>query len=281
MPNPVRLQQIADLRRVGLRLKCDIAWLRCILALKRFANAAIKANFNPGQLRIPAGQPGGGQWTDGGGGGLTLVGARGRMSVSVRVRGRQMEVTPAQATRLARAEAWARDAADRVREMDPTWRPTPSLTGTVEGEIAALNAEAREAEGRIRDLERGRFGDNGGPPLDPATPNNGTASPSPSQCIASYRSITGMPDSETVPHRARRKAPLPMPRWMAGPSSASTRMRPATLWPTRPPHKVCARGWSRDIRTSWRRITWATCRTTRYFMRRPTPCCARKPAGST
>lgn len=105
-----------------------------------------------------------------------------------------MEVTPAQATRLARAEAWARDAADRVREMDPTWRPTPSLTGTVEGEIAALNAEAREAEGRIRDLERGRFGDNGGPPLDPATPNNGTASPSPSQCIASYRSITGMPD---------------------------------------------------------------------------------------
>ncbi len=100
MPNPVRLQQIADLRRVGLRLKCDIAWLRCILALKRFANAAIKANFNPGQLRIPAGQPGGGQWTDGGGGGLTLVGARGRMSVSVRVRGRQMEVTPAQATGL-------------------------------------------------------------------------------------------------------------------------------------------------------------------------------------
>jgi hypothetical protein len=32
-----------------------------------------KANFNPGQLRIPSGQPGGGQWTGEGGGLLHLT----------------------------------------------------------------------------------------------------------------------------------------------------------------------------------------------------------------
>lgn len=194
MHDPARLQQIADLRRVGLRLKSDIAWLRCLLAFRRFALAAIKANFSPGQLRIPAGQPGGGQWTDGDGGGLTLIGARGRASVSIRVGNRVMEATPAQATRLAVTDAWARTTAEQVREIDPTWRPTPSLTTSVEGEIAARVGEAREAEARLRELESGRFGDNNGPTLEPSTPRAGTGTPSPSQCITAYRSLTGMPD---------------------------------------------------------------------------------------
>lgn len=172
MHDPYRLQQISELRRAGLRLKCDIAWLRFMLAFKRFANAAIKANFNPAQLRIPAGQPGGGRWTDGGGGGLTFIGARGRTSVSIRIGNRIMEATPAQATRLAFADAWARDATSRVREVDPTWRPEPSLTSSVEGEIAARQSEAREAETRLRDLQSGRFGDNGGSALRSRLPAN-------------------------------------------------------------------------------------------------------------
>jgi hypothetical protein len=41
-----------------------------------------------------------------------------------------------------------------VRELDPNWRPTPSLTETIEGEIAAAEAEAREAEARLTELAR-------------------------------------------------------------------------------------------------------------------------------
>lgn len=38
------------------------------LAAIRLESLLQKANFNPAQLRIPAGQPGGGRWTDGSGG---------------------------------------------------------------------------------------------------------------------------------------------------------------------------------------------------------------------
>jgi len=40
--------------------------LRVLTAAARF-QLAIKANFNPNQPRVPAGQPGGGQWTNGDG----------------------------------------------------------------------------------------------------------------------------------------------------------------------------------------------------------------------
>jgi hypothetical protein len=63
MPQPRWLDfaggDIGTAEIAGLRF-----WLSgiCLQALLR------KANFNPGQLRIPAGQPGGGQWSDSGGG---------------------------------------------------------------------------------------------------------------------------------------------------------------------------------------------------------------------
>lgn len=177
-----------------LALKCEIAAQRVLVAGRRLVMLLRKANFNPGQLRIPAGESGGGRWTDGGGSGFIRIGARGRTSVRVRVGNRTLEATPAQATRLAVADAWSRDAVARVRDIDPTWRPTPSMTGTVEGEIGARQGEAREAEARLRDLARGGYGDNGGPPLEPVGPRSGTGTPAPAQCIASYRSITGMPD---------------------------------------------------------------------------------------
>lgn len=48
-------------------LRAKIAGLRLLAAALRFQHLLRKANFNPGQLRIPVGQPGGGQWTDDGG----------------------------------------------------------------------------------------------------------------------------------------------------------------------------------------------------------------------
>jgi hypothetical protein len=49
-----------------LRLKWLAAAARFQLALRRHA-VALKANFDPGQPRVPAGQPGGGQWAGEGG----------------------------------------------------------------------------------------------------------------------------------------------------------------------------------------------------------------------
>jgi hypothetical protein len=149
-------------------------------------------------LRIPAGQPGGGRWTDGDGGDVILIGAQGRGSVSVRIGNRTLDATPAQAARYAVANARAEAASARVREVDPTWRPRPSLTNpnSIEGQIRRADGEAREAEARLGELARARFGDNQGPPLDVVGPRAGTGIPSlpPPKAIGSFRSITGMPD---------------------------------------------------------------------------------------
>lgn len=186
-----------DFRLPLLDLRCELAALRVYLALKRLVALSCKAGFNPGQLRIPAGRPGGGRWADGDGS-VILIGARGRGSVSVRIGNRTLEVTPAEAARYAVANARSQAASARVRETDPTWRPRPSLTdpNSIEGQIRRAEGEALEAEARLAELARGRFGDNQGPPLDAGHPRAGTGTPSlplPA-AIGSFRSITGMPD---------------------------------------------------------------------------------------
>ena len=95
------------------------------------------AGFNPAQLRILAGQDGGGRWIDSEGGDVILIGARGRGSVLVRIGNQTFEATPAQAARYAVANARAEAAAARVAEVDPTWRPQRSLTdpNSIEGQI--------------------------------------------------------------------------------------------------------------------------------------------------
>lgn len=55
------------------------------------------------------------------------------------------EDTPAQGARLAIAEARWRDAMSLVRAVDSTWKPTPGVFETVEGEIETLEAQVREA----------------------------------------------------------------------------------------------------------------------------------------
>jgi len=187
-----------ETRQPLLDLRCELAALRVNVALERLV-LSHKAGFNPAQLRIPAGLPGGGQWTDSDGGDdVILIGARGRGSVSVRIGNQSFEATPAQAARYAVANARAEAAAARVAEVDPTWRPQRSLTdpNSIEGQIRRAEGEAREAEARLAGLARARFGDNQGPALGPIGPRAGTGTPSFSspEAIGSFRSITGMPD---------------------------------------------------------------------------------------
>lgn len=150
-----------------LHLKYELAAQRFQRTLARYS-AQIK--FNPGQLRIPAGQPGGGQWTNGeNAGDVIRVGAKGRTFVAVRIGNRALAATPGQAGRLAYANARAQQTLEQVREVDPTWRPTLSLSdpNSVEGAIRTAEAEAIEAQARLQDLLRPRS--NGGPPARPVT----------------------------------------------------------------------------------------------------------------
>jgi hypothetical protein len=190
-------QLLSESRLSLFDLRCQVAELRVYLALKRLV-LSHKAGFNPAQLRLPAGQPGGGRWAGGDDGDVILVGARGRGSVAVRIGNRTLDATPAQAARYAIASLNANSAIRRVREIDPTWRQRPSLTdpNSIEGQIRRAEGEAREAQARFVELARARFGDNQGPPLDAPFPRSGTGSPSlpPFEAIGSFRSITGMPD---------------------------------------------------------------------------------------
>jgi hypothetical protein len=138
-------------------------WLlhaRVVEAKFRELERAVKAGFDPNEPRVPAGSGRtSGRWTDGGGGGGSQIAQNfpraGRGSGQVRLRrGQVVEATPAQEARLAVAQAHAQAAIRRVQELDPNWRPTPSLTETVEGEIAAARGEAQEAEARSAELGR-------------------------------------------------------------------------------------------------------------------------------
>ena len=119
-----------ELGLAALDLKWEITAQRFMSAARNLAALLGKANFNPGQPRVPAGNSEGGRWigTGGASGGASVlrVNARGRGTISVRAGGTILEATPSQAARLAIAEGWASASAQRVREIDPSWRPRPS-----------------------------------------------------------------------------------------------------------------------------------------------------------
>jgi hypothetical protein len=135
----------------------------------------VEGKYSTEQPRVPRGNPGGGQWTsDGGrvangqndpriisdakpdsvhpGSQYTQNRPRGGFA-SVVVNGRRVEPTPGQQARLAVVEAQARDAIQRVQELDPKWRPEPSAYESVEGLIGAYRADARQAIERISELQ--------------------------------------------------------------------------------------------------------------------------------
>lgn len=172
-----------------LRLKWRLAFVRWQRTAERWV-ATIKANFDPNQPRVPAGNPDGGQWTSTGGGEIlsdaspdtftkpsaqvAQAGPRTPATSSIRVGGRRLPATPGQAMRFGAADRRARRLTERVREIDPTWKPQASLTdpSSIAGAIATRLGEAREAEARLWEL----------------------AQQSPSQLIHTYRTLNNSID---------------------------------------------------------------------------------------
>jgi hypothetical protein len=134
------------------------AW--CVLAAGDDFQRSLKAGFRPDEPRVPAGGPGGGQWTDGGLGGfnsarIVRVGGEERDAEDLRnIAGRLIDATPAEAARLEISHAQMEAAVRRVQQLDPKWRPRPSLYETPAGEIAANEAATREAQERLFELQR-------------------------------------------------------------------------------------------------------------------------------
>jgi hypothetical protein len=127
----------------------------------------IASKYNPDQPRVPAGNPDGGQWTSGGGGeeGLSsdfegaldslddasLDWATGRPRGGA---GPWPNATPAQQARLIASELQAQAAIRRVQEIDTRWKPPASISEGIEGAIATNQAAVRQAEARLRELQR-------------------------------------------------------------------------------------------------------------------------------
>jgi hypothetical protein len=89
----------------------------------------------------------------------------GRSSVPILIRGQWLEAEPLQVHRFLEAQNRAQTAVARLRQLDPNWRPQQSLRSsdfTVESAIRAYEAEAEQAQARIRELTRFQ--------LEPITP---------------------------------------------------------------------------------------------------------------
>ena len=147
-------QASASLRRMRSLLLARVVEEK-LHRLKR----AVKANFNPNQPRVPAGNPDGGQWTGTGGGAGTTSNPRVAQTTprgGGRRTGSDAEATPAQEARLTVEEAQARDAIRRVREIDPTWSPNQSLTApdSIEGEISRAQGQRQDTEDRLIELAK-------------------------------------------------------------------------------------------------------------------------------
>jgi len=138
-----------------LRLNCDHWALKLEFCFVK-TELARRANFNPNQPRAPRGNPDGGQWTDVGGGSgagqAQLISSRPRSGGMVRIGGRLVEATPAQQLRLELSAARARDAVRRVREIEPNWRPTPSLLKASKAPSSPMRASCGKPKRGLRIL---------------------------------------------------------------------------------------------------------------------------------
>jgi len=135
-----------------------LLWGKVLEAKLQALDRAVKANFNPNQPRVPAGNPDGGQWTDdaGGSGGDSETSD---VRVAQIRRGRRARPSDAEATHAELIvrdvrEAQAREAIRRVQEIEPGWRPTESVMApeSVPGQIRRAEDHIREAEARLREL---------------------------------------------------------------------------------------------------------------------------------
>ena len=140
-----------------LRRMRALLWGRVLDAKLQALDRAIKA-FDPNQPRVPAGNPDGGQWTDGGGGGSDAT-ADVRVAQARRDgrgRGSDAEATPAQLARRDIAEAQARATTRRVQEIEPNWRPQASLCwqSAANGSLLFQFPDLRQNTGKFRKSRR-------------------------------------------------------------------------------------------------------------------------------
>ncbi len=129
--------------------------------VKGESEASLK--YSPDQPRVPAGDPDGGQWTDGGGGGE--VGSAfndGRVQVAQATGSRgggRVRVSPTAPveTQLLFYRPLAAERLEQVRTLDPAWRAPQSVTNrnaSPEAELAHLQATILAAEARLAELGR-------------------------------------------------------------------------------------------------------------------------------
>lgn len=112
----------------------------------------LKAGFRSDQPRVPTGNPDGGQWTREGGT-ITRVSGRGRANAGgSRVSVRWPSASLEQATRLEISHSQMQVLLQQVGRLDPRWRPGPQAYETIEGQISANLATAREAQNRLDQL---------------------------------------------------------------------------------------------------------------------------------
>ena len=166
----------SDAGRAASRALHRAGWLLHAHRLETKLQALRDAvKYDPNQPRVPAGNPDGGQWTDGGGAGGRLPSGPGtlldvdddtseriRLAQARRGRGGTGYVTLRTGVRTPatfRQEAelqglWLRASRleRQIRGLDPNWRPTPSFVETVQGEIDATRAEVRQAETYLYEL---------------------------------------------------------------------------------------------------------------------------------
>ena len=194
-----------------LRAQCEVAYVRVLMAAQRYADALRREEkYSPDQPRVPAGNPDGGQWTDAGGGeqaGSDIAsfqvaqGRAGQGRVSIRVGGLSFETTPLRAVLLSNATNAAEGAVARVREIDPSWRPAPSIRTPQSADEAIRQQQAIELEAtaRLRELARQGIGGNGGPSLNPPPigsrgSREGPSTPGYERNISLGRPPPGLPD---------------------------------------------------------------------------------------
>ncbi|SEB91543.1 hypothetical protein SAMN05216452_3662 [Nitratireductor aquibiodomus] len=152
---------MVDTEMLAARMRGEAAWVRLLAAAGRLERAL---KHNPRwrlQPRVPAGNPGGGRWTDGGG--SVVVPASGRASRIARMRRRYPGASLAQITRLEIATMQARTELYKVRRLDPRWSFGERLRGPgINSEIRDLEAVATAARKRFGELTRGAI-----PEFDP------------------------------------------------------------------------------------------------------------------
>jgi hypothetical protein len=179
------------------KLRWHLAAARFEIAMVRHARLLRK--FSVFQLRVPKGQPGAGEWTVDGSSssaaGVILV-AGGRRGG----RGIVPEPSTQQTVALARANGKFTDALEKIRELEPNWKPrTESVTApqSNEGIVTHAQARAQEAEEHLALLSRRLgIGGNNGPSLEAETPFRSASSSQPGSqsLIDSYRTFVNTSD---------------------------------------------------------------------------------------